>query len=404
MDFWRHNWDRTPISQVYLGLYDGPHATPKPSDEGPVFLGIGNITDDGQLDLSKIRHIAEEEFPKWTKRVTPRPGDIVFTYEATLNRYAMIPEGFRGCLGRRLALIRPNPDVVDGRFLFYSFFSSDWRKTISKNVLSGSTVDRIPLTRFPEFEISIPPLPTQRKIAGILSAYDDLIENNTRRIAILEETAQAIYREWFVHFRFPGHEGVRMVESELGMIPEGWEVVKLGDVIELAYGNGLKKESRIPGPFPVYGSGGIVGYHDAGLAGGPGIVVGRKGNVGSVFWSEEDFYPIDTVFFVQTDICLHYVYYNLQRQNFINTDAAVPGLSRNQAYLLPFLVPDSVTLEQFYQYVVSVFRHLRSLGMTNVNLRRTRDLLLPRLVSGEVDVSELDVEVEVGLWTANGAK
>jgi type I restriction enzyme, S subunit len=195
-----------------------------------VFLGIKNITEDGRLDLSEIRHISEEEFPRWTRRVEPRAGDIVFTYEATLNRYAIIPEGFRGCLGRRLALIRPDESKVDKRFLFYSFFSDEWRQTIANNTLIGSTVDRIPLTNFPEFPIRLPPLPTQRKIAGILSAYDDLIENNTRRIAILEEMAQRLYQEWFVHFRYPGHEDVPLVDSELGPIPEGWEVKRLGEI------------------------------------------------------------------------------------------------------------------------------------------------------------------------------
>ncbi|MGH3087424.1 MAG: restriction endonuclease subunit S, partial [Rubrobacteraceae bacterium] len=311
-----------------MNLYDGPHATPKPVSNGPVFLGIKNITDDGRLDLSEIRHISEEEFPRWTRRVLLQPGDIVFTYEATLNRYAIIPEGFRGCLGRRLALIRPDPQKVDTRFLFYYFFGDDWRTTIAKNMLSGSTVDRIPLTSFPEFEITLPPLPTQRKIASVLSAYDDLIENNTRRIEILEEMARAIYREWFVHFRFPGHEKVGMVDFPLGKVPEGWEVKKLGDVMELAYGKALKKDNRVPGPIPVYGSGGVVGYHDKHLAEGSGIIVGRKGNVGSVYWSDYDFFPIDTVFYVQTEVCLHYVYYNLRSQNFINNDAAVPGLNR----------------------------------------------------------------------------
>lgn len=186
--------EKVRIASVCLGIYDAPHATPKPAQDGPVFLGIKNITDDGRLDLSEVRHIAEEDFPTWTKRVRPQPGDIVFTYEATLNRYAIIPRGFRGCLGRRLALIRPNPQKVDTRFLFYYFFGEDWRRTISQNQILGSTVDRIPIIRFPTFEISLPPLPTQQKIADMLSAYDELIENNTGRIKILEEMARAIYR------------------------------------------------------------------------------------------------------------------------------------------------------------------------------------------------------------------
>jgi len=151
-----NSWKKVPIKDLYLGLYDGPHATPKPSSSGPVFLGIKNITEDGRLDLSQIRNIAEDDFPKWTKRVLPRAEDIVFSYEATLNLYAMIPKGFRGCLGRRLALIRPDTKVVDPKFLYHYFFGEEWRNTIFKNLISGSTVDRISLINFPNFEISIP--------------------------------------------------------------------------------------------------------------------------------------------------------------------------------------------------------------------------------------------------------
>lgn len=150
-------WRRAPIGDAFDGLYDGPHATPPPSDEGPVFLGIGNITETGQLDLASVRHIAEGDFGKWTKRVTPEAGDIVFTYEATLNRYAVIPEGFRGCLGRRLALIRARSKAGMNHFLFLHFFSDDWRTVIAMNTLSGATVDRVPLKRFPEFPITLPP-------------------------------------------------------------------------------------------------------------------------------------------------------------------------------------------------------------------------------------------------------
>ena len=393
----RNGWPRVPIKEAYLGLYDGPHATPKPADDGPVFLGIGNITEGGHLDLRDIRYIAEKDYPQWTRRVTPRPDDIVFTYEATLNRYAIIPLGFRGCLGRRLALIRPNPERVDARFLYYQFFGEDWRRTVSENTILGATVDRIPLVRFPGFPIVLPPLPVQKRIAAILSAYDDLIKNNARRIKILEEMAQAIYREWFVHFRFLGHKKVRLVNSPLGPTPEGWSVRKLREVVELAYGKALKAENRRKGNVPVYGSSGIVGFHDESLVSGPGIIVGRKGNVGTVHWCDGDFFPIDTVFYVQTNIPLHYTYYNLQTQNFISGDAAVPGLSRAQAYSLPILVPAENVLTKFEGLVEGFFAATRNLQERNKKLRETRDLLLPKLISGEVDVSRLDIQGDAAI-------
>ncbi len=149
-------WRICAIKEIIEGLYDGPHATPPPADEGPVFLGIKNIRKSGQFDLSTVRKISDNDFPRWTKRVTPQAGDIVFSYEATLNLYALVPNGFRGCLGRRLALIRPKAGERSGLFIFLSFFSRRWRGVIEKNRLSGATVDRIPLAKFPDFPFLLP--------------------------------------------------------------------------------------------------------------------------------------------------------------------------------------------------------------------------------------------------------
>jgi len=243
------------------------------------------------------------------------------------------------------------------------------------------------------FTVRFPQLSIQRKIASILSSYDDLIENNTRRIEILEQMAKLVYEEWFIKFRFPGHENVKMVPSDLGEIPEGWEVTKLGSAVELAYGKSLTAKNRTDGSFPVYGSAGVVGTHNEYMVNGPGIIIGRKGNVGSVFWSNENFFPIDTVFYVKTNISLHYVYYNLKNQNFINNDAAVPGLNRNQASSLPFLIPDDNILIEFGKNIDSIFKEIDILSRKNQNLRKTRDLLLPKLISGEIDVSDLNIHI-----------
>ena len=160
-------WRFAPIGEAYDDLFDGPHATPPPASDGPIFLGIKNITEAGQLDLSSVRHIAEEDFSKWTKRVTPEPGDIVFAYEATLNRYTLIPQGFRGCLGRRLALVRAKSLPGMNRYLYLYFFSDAWRTVVARNTLSGATVDRIPLTTFPNFPVVLPPL-------DVLTSFDEL--------------------------------------------------------------------------------------------------------------------------------------------------------------------------------------------------------------------------------------
>jgi type I restriction enzyme S subunit len=379
-------------------FFDGPHATPKPSEGGPIYLGIKNMTEDGHLDLTQVRHIAWEDFPRWTRRVEPRRGDLVFTYEASLHRYAMIPADFKGCLGRRTALIRPDTSVVDGRFLLYQFLGPQWRSEVTRRINIGSTVDRIPLIEFPKFPIRLPPLTVQRNIAAVLAAYDGLIENNLRRIELLEEMTQTVYREWFVNFRFPGHEDIPLVDSTLGPIPDGWEASTLGKWVELAYGKALKADERRGGDVPVLGSSGVVGWHDEHLVEGPGIVVGRKGHVGSVHWVDTDFYPIDTTFYVVSQLPHHYLVHSLRQQSFINSDAAVPGLNRNQAYSTPFVVPSTNVMDRFVSRVDSMVSLIKVLQVQIANLRATRDLLLPRLVSGEIDVSEFDIDTQ---WLAS---
>src|SRR5438552_8335005 len=126
-----------------------------------------------------------------------------------------------------MALIRPDRRKVDRRFLLYYFFTNEWRSVIANNMLAGATVDRIPLTKFPNFPIRVPPLHVQQRLSKAVAAYDDLIENNLRRIRILEAMARALYREWFVDFRFPGHNVVRKTAE----LSANWRLARLGETI-----------------------------------------------------------------------------------------------------------------------------------------------------------------------------
>lgn len=413
-------WQRVTIESVYLGLYDGPHATPKPASEGPIFLGIKNITEDGRLDLSEIRHIAEEDFVQWTRRVLPRPGDIVFTYEATLNRYAVIPKGFRGCLERRLALIRPNPNKIDTQFLFYYFFGEDWRTTISQNMIPGSTVDRIPLVSFPQFEISVPSLPIQRKIATILSTYNKLINNNTRRIAILEEMAQSLYREWFVHFRYPGHEKNNMVESELGMIPEGWQPTVVRDAFQILGGGTPSTKERT-----YWDEGDISWYSPSDLTSTRTIFIRestKKITSKGLKESSAQIFPAYSVMMTSRatigviaintlpactnqgfitcipneKLSAYQIYYwireNKEKINMLASGATFKEINKTTFRQLPIIIPDRGISQQFNEIVTPIFKQVENLITRNICLKQTRDLLLPKLISGEIDVESLDIE------------
>lgn len=273
----------------------------------------------------------------------------------------------------------------DPRFVAYYL-----RTVLSANFNSAGAVPGVNRNVLHKLAVPPPPLDreTQRKIAAILTAYDDLIETNKHRIALLAEMAEELYREWFVRMRFPGHQNTKFVKG----VPEGWEIKRLGEILELAYGKALKESDREPGEFHVYGSGGIVGSHSKPLVKNEGIIVGRKGNVGAVHFSDRGFFPIDTVFYVVSELPLTFLFFLLRTMNFINNDAAVPGLNRNQAYSNQLFYPGSDLITKFAELADPIFDAKHQLEAQNENLTQTRDLLLPRLISGKLSVEDLDIQ------------
>ncbi|MCB9939336.1 MAG: restriction endonuclease subunit S [Planctomycetaceae bacterium] len=273
----------------------------------------------------------------------------------------------------------------DPKFLYY------FLQTLKlENFDTGSSNPTLNRNHLHKIEVWFPSdLMIQRKIAGVLSAYDDLIENNRRRIAILEKMAEEIYREWFVRMRFPGHQNAKCEKG----VPVGWEVKRLNEILTLSYGKALKSDDRQPGNVPVYGSGGVVGYHDRAMVNRPGLIVGRKGNVGSVYLSDEPFFPIDTVYYVESKLSLLYLYFLLQSMNFINNDAAVPGLNRNQAYSNQCFSPPRDLIDRFDAIVTNTHEKAKTLRRSNNVLSKTRDALLGRLISGKLPVDELDIQL-----------
>ena len=181
----------------------------------------------GEFVLDDLRVMRFEEHER--DRYGLKYGDIVMCEGGEPGRCAIWKEQVPGMMIQKaLHRIRPKAGL-EHRFLYYSFRNIGLLRGFDQ-YFTGATIKHLPGEQLAKVEVHIPPLPIQRRIAGILSAYDDLIENSQRRIKILEEMARRLYREWFVYFRFPGHEGCRLVQSPLGEIPEGWEVKRLGDV------------------------------------------------------------------------------------------------------------------------------------------------------------------------------
>jgi type I restriction enzyme S subunit len=173
------DWPIVPIRSACVGIFDGPHATPQKTSTGPIFLSIESL-DAGRLDLSRSAHVSEEDFVRWTRRVTPEPGDVVFSYETRIGQAALVPDDLRCCLGRRLALMRADQSRVLPRYLLYAYLGPEFQATLRERTVQGSTVERILLTDFPDFPVRLPSLAEQRRIIGVLGALDDKIEHNAR--------------------------------------------------------------------------------------------------------------------------------------------------------------------------------------------------------------------------------
>jgi type I restriction enzyme, S subunit len=396
-----------PIKDYCLGIYDGPHATPKEAEDGPVFLGIKNLTDDGAMDFSEIRHVSEEEYPRWTRRVIPQPGDVVFTYEATLHRYALIPDGFRGCLGRRVALVRPNPARVDSRYLLYFFLSREWRQVVESSVITGATVDRIPLERFPDFPAALPELRLQHRIADVLSAYDDLIVVNRRRMALLEDAARQLYSEWFVRLRFPGHEHTRITNG----IPEGWVRVSLGEVADFRLGKMLDQNKNKGDLMPYLANvnvrWGDIELHNLremqfeeneldtfGVRYGD-IVMCEGGEPGRcAIWKEQlpNMMIQKAIHRIRAgpNVSYLFLYWSLRHKAqsgqlaMLFTGATIKHLPREKLALVSFDMPPLRLMRHFVDQVDPLEKQIALLEAANRRASQARDLLLPRLMTGEI--------------------
>ena len=396
-----------PIKEVSLGIYDGPHATPPKADSGPIFLGIKNVTAQGRFDPSEIRHVSEELYPRWTRRVTPQANDIVFSYEATLHRYVLIPEGFRGCLGRRMALIRPDTEKVVPRFLHYYFLCSHWRSVVESNVIRGATVDRIPITRFPDFEVRIPDIGTQRRIASILSAYDDLIENNRQRIQLLEQAARLLYKEWFVYLRFPGHEHIKIKDG----VPEGWTSGVIGDLGEIVTGKTpSKKMASYYGddiPFiktPDMHGNSVVTKTEENLSDEGAnsqatkmlpprsILVSCIGTVGVVALNASIAQTNQQINAIipRMDSLRYWSFFMAETLRLllegVGGGATMPNINKSKFSAIPVVIPSQQILDQFSSAVAPNIDQIEQLTVMNDRLMKARDLLLPRLMNGKIAI------------------
>ena len=371
------------------------------------YLGNSNVRW-GKFDLVDLAEMRFE--PHEEERYSLRTGDLVVCEGGEPGRCAVWsgPSGIK--IQKALHRIRAK-EKFDNHYLYYWFCHAAGTGLLDSH-FTGTTIKHLTGKAIASLEVPMPPVETQRGMVDVLRTLDDRIALLRETNATLEAIAQALFKSWFVDFDpvYAKQQGIAPAgmddataalfpdgfeESALGEVPRGWNIQKLESFIELAYGKALKSTDRINGDVPVYGSGGITGFHNTALVNGPSVIVGRKGTVGSLYWEDRPFFPIDTVFYLRPMKPLTYCYYLLQTLGLesMNTDAAVPGLNRNNVYRLLMPVATDLVLDAFDQIVVPLRAAIFRNSEQAQTLATLRDTLLPRLISGQLRLPEAEEQL-----------
>ena len=365
-------------------------------DEGVPVIRGQNLGGPGCFDENGFVFVTPEKADQLRSNLAFR-GDVLFTQRGTLGQVGLIPNDSkydRYVVSQSQMKLTVDASRVDARYVYQYFrLESTIQEILNRTITAG--VPHINLGILKSFEIPLPPLPDQQAIAEVAQAYDDLIATNQRRIALLEDAARRLYREWFVHLRFPGHESVTVKDG----VPAGWERDSLDRALFLQRGFDLPNSSRISGDVPVYASTGINGFHNEAKAVGPGVVTGRSGTLGQVHYVAKDFWPLNTSLWVKEFRCVSplVAYFLLSELNLeqFNSGASVPTLDRKTVHQASVLLPAPDVVEKFDAMVQPFFDQIEALKSGIESTSKARDLLLPKLMSGQLDVSAIRLPEEV---------
>ena len=314
-------------------------------------------------------------------------GTLCITIAANIADTAILT--FPACFPDSIIGFKAKDGVASTAYVKYCL---DTYKTQMRSISQGTTQDNLSQGKLLSLKFRIPDFQAQQKIAAILSAYDDLIANNQRRITLLERMAEDIYREWFVRLRFPGHKQVKIEKG----VPQGWVQRRFGEFCMLKRGYDLPDSAIEPGPYPVIASTSIKAHHKFFKTLPPVITTGRSGSLGEVLYVNAKAWPLNTALYVK-DFCgnspflIFYTLKNMGLENF-NAGAGVPSLNRNHLNGISIVVPPPTLQAAFDAKLSPIFKLKEGLEKQVELLKATRDTLLPRLISGKLAVDALDIK------------
>jgi type I restriction enzyme S subunit len=311
-------------------------------------------------------------------------GTLCITIAANIADTAIL--SFPACFPDSIIGFIPHEMKSDIRYIKYCF---DILQRQFQQISQGATQDNLSLEKLLTIKFPAPKYNIQCKIADILSAYDNLIENNQKQIKLLEESAMRLYNEWFVNFKFPGHEKIKMIDG----IPEGWEITQIGHVLGISKGKNITREMAIDGNIPVI-AGGLEPsyYHNVYNVEAPVVTISASGaNAGYISIHFSNIWASDCSFFSEKDTKYLFFFYlylisNVRLVDNLQHGSAQPHVTNKDVMNLPILYPDSGILDKFSSKIISIFSTLKTLKKSIMLCQQARDFLLPKLMLGELEV------------------
>lgn len=398
------SWKKAKLSECCQSISDGDHQAPPKSNKGIPFVTISNIKDNS-FDFTNCMHVPQSYYDNLLAKRKPQKGDILYSVVGSFGIPVLIKENVKFTFQRHIAILRPNPHIVEPAYMYYSMLSKAFFLQADAAAI-GAAQRTISLSSLQNLTINLPDLPTQRRIASILSAYDDLIENNRRQIKLLEEAAQRLYREWFVELRFPGHEGVKVVDG----VPKGWMKGTVDNIVKLLSGYPFKSSEYVSsGKYRLITIKNVkdgefspdnVDYIDQLPDKVPShciltegdILLSLTGNIGRVCIVNGYNYLLNQrVAKLQTlhpayAYCMFRSKEMLNKMTALSNGVAQQNLSPIRAEKIRILIPSSNLLSQFKNIVEPIISQIILLNNQITFACEARDRLLPELMDGEMEV------------------
>ena len=351
--------------------------------DGVPLVRAGDV-ENGRVAIDVLRTVSQE-ISRGFSRTVLRGGELLVSLVGNPGEVAVAPPSLAGAnLSRQVAMVALGA-AADAGYVKYYLMSEVGRAHLFMRT-GGAVQQVINLADLKTVPIALPDLAAQRQIASDLESYDDLIDNNRRRIQLLEDSVRLLFDEWFVRLNLPRHLSAAAGSS----LPAGWSKLPLEDVLVLQRGFDLPSQDREAGEVPIYGSTGIVGSHNTAKVAGPGLVTGRSGTLGEVHFIRGSFWPLNTALWVKEfrRVTPLFALHLLRGMNLgqYNGGVSVPTLDRKVVHKAEVLLPPVSNMEAFETIASDVRQQIDTLTRMIDKLRTARDLLLPRLMSGELTV------------------